>query len=158
MASNIKQLLDYYWIELDIKIHIAILLLPLVLLVCVRDLKYLAPFSVVANLIIFLAFGFILYYLCENITSPADRNAFGLLSEYPLFFGTALLSLTSLAVTLSVESNMKTPKSFGGYFGVFNMAIFCIVCVYVVIGFFGYLHCNGECEGSITLNLPEDEM
>lgn len=53
---------------------------------------------------------------------------------------------------------MKTPKAFGGSFGVLNKAMVLIVFLYIGMGFFGYLNYGDEIEGSITLNLPKTEM
>lgn len=53
---------------------------------------------------------------------------------------------------------MKTPKKFGGNFGVLNKAMILIVTLYIGMGFFGYLNYGLDAKGSITLNLPEDEM
>jgi proton-coupled amino acid transporter len=53
---------------------------------------------------------------------------------------------------------MKTPKSFGGTFGVLNCAMVLIVALYVGMGFFGYMKYGSGALGSITLNLPSNEM
>lgn len=53
---------------------------------------------------------------------------------------------------------MKTPQNFGGTCGVLNMGMSVIVILYVVVGFFGYMKYGSAAEGSITLNLPKDEM
>lgn len=54
VATNVKQIVDYYVVELDVKIHMLILLVPLILLNCIRNLKVLAPFSSLANVITFV--------------------------------------------------------------------------------------------------------
>lgn len=54
VATNVKQIVDYYVVELDVKIHMLILLIPLILLNCIRNLKVLAPFSSLANVITFI--------------------------------------------------------------------------------------------------------
>jgi proton-coupled amino acid transporter len=59
---------------------------------------------------------------------------------------------------LPLENNMKTPKSFGGNFGVLNRAMLLIITLYVVMGFFGYIKYGSGALGSITLNLPTKEM
>jgi len=59
---------------------------------------------------------------------------------------------------LPLENNMKTPKSFGGTFGVLNCAMVLIVALYVGMGFFGYMKYGSGALGSITLNLPSNEM
>lgn len=51
---------------------------------------------------------------------------------------------------------MQSPKSFGGYFGILNQSMFIVMIMYGAIGFFGYIKYGPECEGSVTLNLPQD--
>lgn len=53
---------------------------------------------------------------------------------------------------------MKTPKSFGGKCGVLNIAMVGIITLYVGMGLLGYLTYGAAAEGSITLNIPKDEM
>lgn len=53
---------------------------------------------------------------------------------------------------------MKTPKSFGGSTGVLNKAMIIIVFLYVGMGLFGFLNYGDEIQGSITLNLPPEDM
>lgn len=158
VSSNVKQIVDYYWIEMDIRIYTSILLLPFILLLCIKNLKFLAPFSTFANVISFIGLGVILYYIFDGIQLPSNHNAIGDAQNYPLFFGTTLFALESIGVVIAVESNMKTPKSYGGYFGVLNQAMTVIVVLYVFVGFAGYMRYGEECEGSITLNLPKDDM
>lgn len=53
---------------------------------------------------------------------------------------------------------MKTPKSFGGLFGVLNISMFFIVLLYVGMGFFGYWRYGENSQASVTLNLPKEEL
>lgn len=53
---------------------------------------------------------------------------------------------------------MKSPKSFGGTFGVLNFGMFVIIVLYVLMGLLGFLTYGAEVEGAITLNMPKDEM
>jgi len=53
---------------------------------------------------------------------------------------------------------MKTPKSFGGYFGVLNIGMFIITILYAGMGFFGYIKYGENAKGSVTLNLPQEDM
>ena len=59
---------------------------------------------------------------------------------------------------LPLENNMTTPKSFGSTFGVLNVAMSLIIIMYVGMGFLGYMKYGSGALGSITLNLPTDEM
>lgn len=56
-----------------------------------------------------------------------------------------------------MENNMKTPKSFGGSFGVLNVAMFFIILLYVGMGFLGYWRYGDSSQASITLNFPEGD-
>lgn len=53
---------------------------------------------------------------------------------------------------------MKTPKNFGKPFGVLNIAMSSIILLYFGMGLLGYMTYGDLTEGSITLNLPKNEM
>lgn len=53
---------------------------------------------------------------------------------------------------------MKTPQYFGGSCGVLNIGMTVIVALYIVIGFFGYIKYGADAGGSVTFNLPADQM
>lgn len=53
VAKNIKEFADQ-WYNIPVEYHMLILLLPLILLNCIRNLKLLAPFSTLANVITFI--------------------------------------------------------------------------------------------------------
>lgn len=90
--------------------------------------------------------------------SSNDRDTFGHLSEFPLFFGTTLFAIEAVGVVVALENNMKTPKSFGSKFGVLNVGMFVITLLYAVFGFLGYWKYGSDSDESITLNLPSKDM
>jgi len=53
---------------------------------------------------------------------------------------------------------MKNPQDFGGWTGVLNTGMVIVASLYTGVGFFGYLKYGEDVEGSITLNLPSDDM
>lgn len=59
---------------------------------------------------------------------------------------------------IALENNMKTPKSFGGYFGILNKGMASITVMYIAVGFFGFIKYGSKAKGSVTLNLPQAEM
>ncbi|XP_058816810.1 proton-coupled amino acid transporter-like protein CG1139 [Topomyia yanbarensis] len=156
VATNIKQLVDV-WYPLDVKIHCLILLVPLIGINMIRNLKILAPFSTLANLITFVGIGMILYYILDDLPPISEREMMADIGKFPLFFGTTLFALEAVGVVIALENNMKTPKSFGGAFGVLNVGMFVIVFLYAGMGFLGYLKYGETALGSVTLNLPESE-
>lgn len=159
VATNIKSISDYYTEEAtDVRLIMLIILLPLILINWVRNLKYLAPFSTIANLITMISFGIICYYMFNEPITFEGRESVGELKHFPLFFGTVLFALEAIGVILPLENEMKTPKSFGGTYGVLNISMVFIVFLYVGMGFFGYLKFGDDIQGSITLNLPAAEI
>ncbi|KAK6628809.1 hypothetical protein RUM43_002625 [Polyplax serrata] len=157
VASNVKDVVDEYWYDLDVRIYMVIFLLPLILINYVRNLKYLAPFSAISNIITFIGFGITLYYIFAEVHGIDEREAIGEVKNWPLFFGTVLFSLEAIGVIMPLENEMKSPKSFGGPVGVLNVAMALIIALYVGMGFFGYLRYGADAKGSITLNIPSGD-
>lgn len=90
--------------------------------------------------------------------STEGKEAVGNLKDFPLFFGTVLFALEAIGVIMPLENEMRTPKSFGGNFGVLNRSMILIIFLYVGMGLFGYLKYGVNIKGSITLNLPQHEL
>lgn len=59
---------------------------------------------------------------------------------------------------MPLKNEMKKPKNFGSFFGVLNASMIPISLLYTFIGFFGYLKFGENTKGSITLNLPEEDL
>ncbi|XP_031641119.1 proton-coupled amino acid transporter-like protein CG1139 [Contarinia nasturtii] len=157
VAKNIKEFVDV-WYELDVEYYMLILLLPLILLNCIRNLKVLAPFSTLANAITFIGIGLILYFVFQGLQSIGKLDTFGKVNEFPLFFGTTLFAIEAVGVVVALENNMQTPKSFGSKFGVLNVGMFVITLLYAFFGFVGYWKYGEHSKDSITLNLPPDSV
>lgn len=66
--------------------------------------------------------------------------------------------MEGINVVMPVENEMSNPEHFLGCPGVLNATMLVVVILYAVVGFFGYLKYGESVLGSITLNLPEDEM
>ncbi|XP_030371837.1 proton-coupled amino acid transporter-like protein CG1139 [Scaptodrosophila lebanonensis] len=159
VASNIKSIVDaVYETNVDVRLCMIIILLPLILINWVRNLKYLAPFSTLANAITMVSFGIICYYIFREPLDTDGKEALGRPQDFPLFFGTVLFALEAIGVILPLENEMKTPKRFGGSCGVLNVSMILIVFLYVGMGLFGYLKYGGDVLGSITLNLPANDI
>ncbi|CAG9856015.1 unnamed protein product [Phyllotreta striolata] len=157
MASNFNYVIDYYMgYNIEIRITIAVLMLPLVLLAYVPNLKYLAPFSMVANVFMAVSLGITFYYLVEEMPSVTERPAIGPISTLPVFFSITIFAIEAIGVIMPLENNMGTPQKFVGLCGVLNKGMSGVTLVYILIGFFGYLRYGELVEGSVTLNLPID--
>ncbi|RZF40862.1 hypothetical protein LSTR_LSTR003372 [Laodelphax striatellus] len=158
VATSIKQVADIYATPLDVRIHMLIILVPLMLITYIRNLKLLAPFSQLANIITFIGIGITLYYIFDDLPAINSVPYVGVLRNFVLYMGTTLFALEAVGVILALENNMKTPKSFGGYTGVLNQGMVVIVILYVLVGFFGYVKYGSDALGSVTLNLPKTDI
>lgn len=59
---------------------------------------------------------------------------------------------------MPLENNMKTPQHFIGCPSVLNIGMTIVVVLYSTVGLFGYLKYGDKTQGSITLNLPNDQL
>ncbi|XP_023014367.1 proton-coupled amino acid transporter-like protein acs [Leptinotarsa decemlineata] len=153
IGENIQIVLDDNGIYIDKRWIMSIFLLPLILVNYVKNLKYLAPVSSVANVITLISFGIILYYMIRQDVVWEEREAFGDYKNYPLFFGTVLFALEAIGVIMPLENEMKTPKSFLGPCGVLNSGMSIIVVLYTGMGFYGYLAYGSQVGGSISYTI-----
>ena len=58
---------------------------------------------------------------------------------------------------MPVENDMKRPQDFTGCPSILNFAMATLIFLYVVMGFFGFVKYGEFLEGSITLNLPQED-
>ncbi|XP_065160550.1 neutral amino acid uniporter 4 [Atheta coriaria] len=158
VSSNFKQLADYYGFEIDIHIHMALILGPIILTCLVRNLKYLAPLSAIAN--IFMAVGLVItfYYISQDLPAFSERDYVGTASNFPLFFGTALFAFEGIGLVLPLRNEMKKPDTFQKTFGVLNVGMVFVTIAFTCLGIVSYLKFGDDIQGSVTLNLPEDEI
>lgn len=159
VSKNVKQVVDYYTeTDYDVRVYMAALLPLLILINLIRNLKYLAPFSMLANVLIATGIGITFYYVFCDLPPVSSRPQVVEIEKLPIFFGTAIFALEGIGVVMPLENNMKTPTHFTGCPGVLNTGMFFVVLLYSSVGFFGYLKYGSLTEPSITLNLPQDEL
>lgn len=158
IAENIKELLEPYTeSELDLRIYIIILTLPLVLINFIRDLKKLTPVSLIANILLIVALVCIFYFLIFVDDWKVHQTE--LLAEiqyWPLFMGTVLFSLEAVGVLIALEHNMEHPDHFLGCKGIFPWSLTFVVSLYMTIGFLGYLKYGDDTKSTIVQCLPEE--
>ncbi|XP_067613238.1 proton-coupled amino acid transporter-like protein CG1139 [Eurosta solidaginis] len=158
IAESIKQIVDEYLIVLDLRIHMCFLLVPLLLIYSIRNLKFLAPFSAVANVLLLTGLGIVLYFIFDNMPPISERVAFQEITRIPIYFGTVLFALEAVGVILAIEENMKTPKDYLKPFGIMNVGMTIVLTLYMLFGFFGYWKYGEGALGSVTLNIPQKDV
>ncbi|XP_023161557.2 glutamate transporter polyphemus isoform X2 [Drosophila hydei] len=158
VSKNLKEIGDFYFKEYHERYYVlcvCVLQLPFFL---IRKLKFLVPLNLLSNILLYVGFLCIMYYLFQGLPSLQDREMFKPPLDYMMFFGIAAFSLTAVGSMLVVEANMAHPESYLGFFGVLNLAVFCILCSNIFFGIMGYWRYGEQVEASITLNIPQSEV
>ncbi|XP_026809394.1 proton-coupled amino acid transporter-like protein CG1139 isoform X1 [Rhopalosiphum maidis] len=160
VATNLQEVIThYFFIKLSVQSYLLILLVPMILLNCVKSLKYLTPASFLATILTVIGLGITFFYLLQGLPKTLNVKAFSSWQQLPLYFGTAVYAFEGIGMVLPLENNMKNPESFGGMTGVLNTGMVIVTCLYTSIGFFGYLRYGEAVKlGSITLNLPAEDL
>lgn len=159
IATNFQQVIEHYTgAPMNLRVMIALLLVPLVLLSWIPNLKYLAPVSMVANVFMCLGLGITFYYLVTDMPPLTERPLFISVLNWPAFFAIVIFAMEAIGVVMPLENEMKTPQHFIGICGVLNQGMAGVTLIYILLGFLGYVRYGDTAMGSITLNLPVEEI
>ncbi|XP_023702924.2 proton-coupled amino acid transporter-like protein pathetic isoform X1 [Cryptotermes secundus] len=159
VAANLEEVMKYFFgFNLSVHYYLLMLLLPMILLNWVRNLKFLTPVSLFAAVITVTGLGITFFYMLQGLPHTSTVKAFAGWKQLPLYFGTAIYAFEGIGMVLPLENNMKNPQDFGGWTGVLNTGMVIVAALYTSVGFFGYLKYGDKVQGSITLNLPPDDI
>ncbi|XKL65900.1 hypothetical protein PGB90_009320 [Kerria lacca] len=157
ISSTFKQITEeYFKISIDIRIYIAFLTLVLYPTSIIRFLKYLVPFSAVANICLMVALGMIFLQLFKDLPPLNSRPALQMPNQWPLFIATCFTSMEGIGTILPLENEMKNPLHLIHSSRLLYIGMVFSVFVNLFVGFFGYLKYGNDVAGVISLNLPED--
>lgn len=159
VAESFKQVSDVYggprW---SVTVFCALTLVILIPLTQITKLKYLVPFSALANFVWLTSICICIYYCLRSPPPLSSRNLATSISGLPNFISTSLFAMEGIGVVMPIENEMIKPQQFLGCPGVLNTAMSAVVALYAFVGFSGYLNFGDEARGSLTLNLPQDEI
>ncbi|XP_053687631.1 proton-coupled amino acid transporter-like protein pathetic [Sabethes cyaneus] len=155
LEKVINEMAGLQW---DIRIYILLTMIPVLAIGQIRELKFLVPFSALANMFIVVTFAITLYYIFKDPLVFDDKPGFASFATLPLFFSTVIFAMEGIGVVMPVENSMAKPQHFLGCPGVLNTAMGVVITLYAVIGFFGYVRYGNLSAGSVTLNLPTEDV
>lgn len=90
VAVNLQEVAAYYFMKLDTRVFLILLLIPMILLNLVKNLKYLTPFSFIASLLTIIGLVICFYYMLQDLPKTDSVKAFSSWGKLPLYFGTAV--------------------------------------------------------------------
>ena len=72
----------------------------------------------------------------------------------------AMFTFEGIGIVLPLENKMRHPSYMRGWTGVLNTSMVFVACLYIAVGFYGYLVFGDDVgnKGSVTLNLPKDQL
>ncbi|KAF2893775.1 hypothetical protein ILUMI_12397 [Ignelater luminosus] len=157
VGDSLKYVLDQYYI-LDIHVHMGIILIPIFLTCLIKNLKYLAPISAIANVLLISVTAVCIYYASEDTPPITSRKYVAKPHRWPLFFGTVIFAFEGIGLVIPLKNEMKNPPQFDSPFGVLNVGMTFVTVLFVIMGFMSYLKYGEEIEGSVTLNLNKGDV
>ncbi|KAJ8726760.1 hypothetical protein PYW08_015157 [Mythimna loreyi] len=159
IAESFRQVsIVYGGPDWSVTVFCGLTLVVLLPLTQITTLKYLVPFSALANFVWLGSICICLYYCLRETPDFSDKSLVTSISGLPTFISTSLFAMEGIGVVMPIENEMKKPQDFLGCPGVLNAAMSAIAVMYGFVGFIGYLKYGDEVRGSLTLNLPQDEI
>lgn len=162
IPTNIEQVIQHYHPNTGMTLEILMTMtLPLMILYCmIRDLKYLAPFSTFANIIVLGSLAIILYdlFIDGELKPYNELELVSPVVNWPTFFSTAVYAFEGIGCVLPVYHGMEDKEFFTPINGVLNTAMILVTIMYYAVGFFGYLKYGVDSAASVTLNLPVENV
>jgi proton-coupled amino acid transporter len=158
ISTNFKQVFEKFGLVLDVHIIMILIFIPILLPSLITNLKLLAWCSTIANVCMILGIGITMYYSVQDLPPLSERHYFFTWQQLPLFFGTAIFAFEGISLVLPLQNEMKNPHDFRRYFGVLNVGMAIVTTIFTCFGFIGYLKYGENVEGSLSLNLPPEDL
>lgn len=103
--------------------------------------------------------GITFFYIFQDLPEIGERKLAVLSwTKLPLFFGTVIYLFEGIGLVLPLKNSMKYPSNFSRPLGVLNVGVAMQTVLFLCLGIFGYWKYGEGTKGSLTLNLPTDEL
>ncbi|CAK5087360.1 unnamed protein product [Meloidogyne enterolobii] len=135
-----------------------IIFLPFLIINFVRSIKPIAVISMIGNVVCLICLAFIFQYLIRiedrTIKLPRVTDFEGIMAAC----GSILYAFEGQAMVLPLENKLKKPSQMVGTFGILSVGIAAVSVIFALCGFLGFTAFGNDVRGSITLNLPQDNI
>ncbi|XP_075987712.1 proton-coupled amino acid transporter-like protein pathetic [Anticarsia gemmatalis] len=143
------------WLSGNVRLYILVSA-PLVMTLCViRSLKFLAPFSMLADFFTAMCVLATLYYSLQTKQKLSELPAWKNVHGFVQFCGVCIYCTCGIAVCLPVENNMRRPRYFRL---VVQWAMGTVSILTALTGFFGYWGWGEDCRSPVTVHMPRNTL
>lgn len=87
----------------------------------IRNLKYLAPFSMIANVLVGTCMSITFWYVFQNVPSTKTVPYIADWEKWPLFFGTAIFALEGIGVVSKIRKYGRVKYYYSVWIVVLNL-------------------------------------
>ncbi|XP_031764208.1 proton-coupled amino acid transporter-like protein pathetic [Galleria mellonella] len=135
----------------SLRVYLAAIIVPIILICLVTHLKWLAPVSAAANVVILFAIGMAVHYALHFNPSFSNLVPVTTVWSFFEFIGMSVFTMSCAGIVIPIENNMKEPKKFT--FALIIGMIFIVSCTFLV-SFFGYVAFLEKSDAPLTVNFP----
>lgn len=96
VAVNLQEVIAHYFVKLDIRMYLLLLLIPMIMLNFLKNLKYLTPVSLFASILTVTGISITFHYMLQNLPHTNTVKAFSSWEQLPLYFGTAIYAFEGI--------------------------------------------------------------
>lgn len=93
---------SHFDVDYNIRVYILVTAVPIFLVGIVRNMKYLVPFSALANILLLVGFCLTFYYIFQDLPPLSSRPAVAPITQIPLFFSTVLFGMEGIGTVLAL--------------------------------------------------------
>ncbi|KAG8292113.1 hypothetical protein J6590_046933 [Homalodisca vitripennis] len=159
VADTAKQVVENHTdFVMNIRLYALLLTVILLPIGIVRHMKFLVPFSAMANVFLLLGCSLTIYLCLVDLPPLSSRPLVVEVTRWPLFFSTAIFGMEGIGTTMPIENAMRYPAHFLGCPGTLAVGMTVVSAAYFFIGSIGYIRFGDDVQGLITLNLPQDML
>ena len=131
---------------------------PMMIACSLRSIKHLSPFNIIATIALVIGLCNIFNYLFDDLPNSKGHTLIASYTTWPLYWGIAYFSWGAVGIALLTENELKEPKRMLGLTGIIHVSNWFVVAMFIAMGFFGYFKYGKDTAGSITFNLPLNQM
>lgn len=92
--------MNWYGIQLDVHMSILISMVPILISSLIRNLKFIARLSALANFFMLVGLAVILYYCAIDLPPLSSRTAIASWTTIPLYFGTSIFAFEGISLVI----------------------------------------------------------